>query len=330
MRHSHSQYGHSARTALTCLVLTLMLIPSSAFALEKSSIILQWVPQAQFAGFYMAADKGFYAEEGVDLTIHHGGPDILASEWLETGKAEFATMFLSAALIRRSTLDLVNIGQFVQDSALMLITMTDSKITHPQDLDGKKIGLWSNEFQVQPRALFKRLGLDVTVVPQSSSLDLFLRGGVQAATGMYYNEYHLLLSYGINEAELRPFLFRDTDLNFPEDGIYTLEETANKKPKLCDAIVNATARGWQYAFDHPDETVDVVMQRMLEARIPANRAHQQWMLNVMQDIIATDDGGPLGVLRKTDFERTKAILLEMRFMEHAPMFLDFYRGQIDE
>lgn len=326
MRHKNSSLTHIIKTALTCFVLALMLIPSPALALEKTSIILQWVPQAQFTGFYMAQEKGFYNDAGVDLTIHHGGPDILASEWLETGKAEFATMFLAAALIRRSTLDLVNIGQFVQDSALMLITMADSKITHPQDLDGKKIGLWSNEFQVQPRALFKRLGLDVTVVPQSSSLDLFLRGGVQAATGMLYNEYHLLLSYGIDEHELRPFLFRDTDLNFPEDGIYTLQKTAEAKPELCEAIVTATARGWQYAFENPEEAVDVVMQRMREARIPANRAHQQWMLSTMKDIIATDGGPPLGVLREPDFERTKAILLEMRFMEHAPSFNDFYRG----
>lgn len=299
-----------------------------AGAMEKTSIILQWVPQAQFAGFYMAKDKGFYEEAGIDLEILHGGPDILASEWLEAGKAEFATMFLSTGLIKRETLQVVNIGQFVQHSALMLIVKTDTGITHPRDLDGKKVGLWANEFQIQPRALFKRLGLDVTVVPQTSSLDLFMRGGVQAASGMWYNEYNLLMTYGLDEVELRPFLFRDTDLNFPEDGIYTMEATANEKPELCRAIVAATVKGWKYAFEHPEEALDAVMARMVKERIPANRSHQQWMLARMQDIIMVEEGTPMGVLRMSDYERVKSILQEMRFMDKAPMFPDFYRGPV--
>ncbi len=274
-----------AKAGIIVMTLGLLLIPAPGLALEKASLLLQWLPQAQFAGYYIAKDKGFYAEEGIDLTIIQGGPDILASEWLEAGKTDFATMFLSTGLLKRASIPVINIGQLVQHSALMLITKSSSGITSPKDLDGKKVGLWANEFQIQPRALFKRQGLSVTVVPQSSSLDLFMRDGVQAATGMLYNEYHLLLSYGLDDAELRPFLFSDTELNFPEDGIYTMESTANEKPELCRAVVAASVRGWKYAFDHPEEALDATMTRMVKDKIPANRAHQSWMLYRMRDII---------------------------------------------
>jgi NitT/TauT family transport system substrate-binding protein len=310
------------------VTLCLLLFPGPSHALEKTSIILQWLPQAQFAGFYIAEDKGFYTDEGLDLTIFQGGPDILASEWLETGKVDFATMFLSSGLLKRATLSIVNIGQFVQDSALMLITKTKSGIASPKDLDGKKVGLWANEFQIQPRALFKHLGISVTIVPQSSSLDLFMRGGVQAATGMWYNEYDLLFSYGLDHADLRPFLFRDTELNFPEDGIYTLESTANAKPELCQAIVAATSKGWKYAFEHPEEALNSVMKRMIKEKIPANRAHQSWMLDRMKDIILTDKNLPMGVLQQKDFERVKSILHDTGFMTNDPMFPEFYRGPV--
>lgn len=328
MTRHHPSRSSGIGTVLMAALLTLALFPTAGHALEKASIILQWLPQAQFAGFYMAQDKGYYAEAEVELEIHQGGPDILASEWLEDGKADFATMFLSTGLIKRATMPVVNIGQFVQHSALMLITKTDSRITHPRDLDGKNVSLWANEFEIQPRALFKRLGIDVTVVPQTSSIDLFMRDGVQACSGMWYNEYHLLLSYGMDEAELRPFLFRDTDLNFPEDGIYALEKTANERPELCKAVVQATARGWEYAFAHPDEAVAAVMRRMLQQRIPANRTHQRWMLDRMQDIIKTDGDTPLGVLKQQDYERVKETLLDMGFIRKGPLFPEFYRGPV--
>ncbi len=318
----------AAKAVLLVMALALLLFPGPSFALEKTSIILQWLPQAQFAGFYMAEEKGFYTDEGVSLTMVQGGPDIIASEWLETGKVDFATMFLSTGLLKRATIPIINIGQLVQNSALMLITKADSGMTSPKDLDGKKVGLWANEFQIQPRALFKHLGISVTVVPQSSSLDLFLRGGVQAATGMWYNEYNLLFSYGLDYTDLRPFLFRDTELNFPEDGIYTLETTANEKPELCRAVVAATVRGWKYAFEHPEEALDTVMKRMIKKNIPANRAHQRWMLDRMKDIMITENGAPIGVLRQEDFERVKSVLIDTGFMTNAPMFPEFYRGPV--
>ncbi|WP_247648301.1 ABC transporter substrate-binding protein [Pseudodesulfovibrio sp. zrk46] len=318
---------HSKRI-IPLLILVILLVAANVRAQEQTSIVLQWLPQAQFAGFYMAEDKGLYKEAGLEVEIYHGGPDILASEYLESGKADFATMFLSTGLMKRASLPIVNVGQFVQHSALMLVTLKSSNINSLDDLGGKKIGLWANEFQVQGRALFKRKGINVNIIPQSDSLDLFMRGGVQAASAMWYNEYHTLLNYGLEEDELRPFFYRDFDLDFPEDGIYCLESTADSKPEVVKALVEATARGWMYAFNHPDEAIESVMRRMTEARVPANRAHQRWMLARMENIIYGDDTKSMGILKQAEYERVKDTLIEMDFIDKAPLFPEFYRGPV--
>ncbi|WP_316896882.1 ABC transporter substrate-binding protein [Pseudodesulfovibrio indicus] len=314
------------RLALLGVLLLALILPAPALALEKATLILQWLPQAQFAGFFAAKDLGFYEEEGVDLTLLSGGPDILASEYLESGKAQFATMFLATGIQRRENLPIVNIAQIVQRSALMLIAMKSSGITSFQDLEGRKVGLWANEFQTQARALFRQYGINATVVPQTSSLDLFLRGGVAACSGMWYNEYHTLTTYGLDQSDLQPLFFNDAGLNFPEDGIYCLEKTAEQRPDLCRGLVRATIRGWQYAFAHPEETLDIVMQRMRAAKVPASRVHQRWMLRRMEDIIMSDMDTTLGVLRKEDFESVAKALVDTGFLdEHVP-YEDFYKG----
>nr|WP_321255364.1 ABC transporter substrate-binding protein [uncultured Pseudodesulfovibrio sp.] len=318
----------AACAMLLAVALIIAMSPACAHALDKTSLVLQWLPQAQFAGYFVAKDKGFYEEEGIDLTLIPGGPDVLASEQLDAGNAEFATLFLTTGLQRRPTLPIVNIGQFVQRSALMLIAKKSSCISSFKDLNGKKIGLWGNEFQIQARALFRQMNLKVTVVPQSSSLDLFLRDGVHATSGMWYNEYHTLLTYGLDEEDLQPLFFNDAGLNFPEDGIYCLEQTAANRPDLCQRLVRATIKGWEYTFAHQDEALDIVMHRMQSARVPANRAHQRWMLKRMEDIIMTDEAATMGVLRKDDFERVRQTLLDTGFLDTAPTFEEFYKGAL--
>jgi NitT/TauT family transport system substrate-binding protein len=314
-------------TLIAALILTLALAatPASAQAPDKTSIILQWLPQAQFAGYFVAKDKGFYEEEGIDLDILPGGPDILASDYLEDGRAQFATLFLTTGLQRRETLPLVNIGQIVQHSALMLIAKKSSGIKTFRDLDGRKVGLWANEFQILARALFRRQGITVTVVPQTSSLDLFMRGGVAACSAMWYNEYHTLLTYGLDEDDLQPLFFNDAGLNFPEDGIYCLEKTASERPELCSRLVRATLKGWRYAFAHKDEALDIVLKHMEAAKVPASRAHQRWMLDRMEDVTMADDGA-MGVLRREDFDRVAKALTDTGFMDSVPIYEDFYKG----
>ena len=304
--------------------------PALAAEPVRAALVLQWQPQAQFAGYYVAQAKGFYREAGVDLNIISGGPDVVASRLLTSGQAQFATMFLATGMERRAEgLPLVNLAQLVQRSALMLFVHAGSNIHEPKDLDGKRVGLWDNEFQLQPRALFQRLGVHPVIVPQSNTLSLFLRGGVDAASGMWYNEYHTLLASGLDPEELRVFFYRDMDLNFPEDGLYSLEKTLAADPALCRAVAQASLRGWEYAFAHPEEALDVVQTRQREAHLPTNRAHQRFMLARMRDVIlgqAADHVPPLGVLSRADFDRVAETLTRQGLLHARPSFADFYKG----
>ena len=258
----------------------------------------------------MAYEKGFYRERGLDVKILRGGPQRPPSEMLAQGRADFGTMQLTAAIVRRARgLKLVDICQLSQHSALMLVAKRSSGIIEPEDINGKKVGVWGEDFRGQLDAFFRKYHLKVHTVPQGTTLNLFLRGGVDVASAMWYNEYHLLLNAGLNPEELTAFFLAAHGLNFPEDGIYCLERTYKERPRVCRAFVQGTIAGWQYAFAHPEEALDIVMKYVDEAHVPTNRVHQQWMLERMRTmILAAGPRGPIGGLDPDDYYRAAATL----------------------
>ena len=296
-------------------------------ALKKATFIPQWVPQAQFAGYYMAKELGIYKRYGIDLTILTGGPDRAAAEFLRDGMADFATLWLSKGIQMRSEgIKVLNIGQMLQRSALMLVTKKKSGIRHPKQMEGKKVGLWGADFQIQPLAFFRKYNVNVKIIRQSYSVNLFLRDGVDVASAMLYNEYHTIIDAGINEDELVPFFFHEHALNFPEDGIYTLEDTYVKDPDLCRAFVRASVEGWRYAFANPDKAVALVLQNLRQEHLPAQRVHQKWMLEKIRDLtMPQKDLTTIGKLHPADFETVTRVLKSSGLIETPPSYGSFYR-----
>jgi len=295
--------------------------------LRKASFIPQWSPQAQFAGYYVAYEKGFYKDFGIDLEMIQGGPHRSSSETLERGEATFATMWLCDAIQRKFRgVKLVNVAQIMQRSALMLVAKKSSGINRPEDLNGKKMSIWRADFQIQPRAFIKKYNLNVKIIPQSYTINLFLRDGVHVASAMWYNEYHTIINAGLDPEELTAFFFYEHGLNFPEDGIYTLERTLNKDPELVKAFIKASIKGWLYAFENKNEALEIVMKYMAKAKVPVNKIHQKWMLDRMKDLVMprNEKDPPIGVLRQQDFSLVAGELQAMGLIRSIPDFSGFY------
>jgi NitT/TauT family transport system substrate-binding protein len=187
--------------------------------------------------------------------------------------------------------------------------------------------LWPGDFQIQPRAFLKKYDLRVKVIPQNYSVNLFLRDGIDVASAMWYNEFHTIINSGINPDELTAFFFYEHGLNFPEDGIYTLESAFQEDPHLCCAFVKASLEGWLYAFSHPEEALDIVLKYMTQAKIPANRVHQRWMLMRMKDLILSPDNQrDIGILKDSDYELVARELKKTGVVKEIPDFASFFKN----
>jgi NitT/TauT family transport system substrate-binding protein len=292
---------------------------------EKATLILQWEPQAQFAGYYMALEKGFYRDHGLDVEVIPGGPAIDPVKYLQAGKADFATSFLTGAITSAARgVPLVDVAQVVNRSSLMIVARR-SAIKDRDDLDGQRVSLWGQGFRAAYLGYFATAGLEPRIVPQYYSVNLFLQGGVVACAAMEYNEYHSIMQAGVDARELTTFFMRDVGFGFPEDGIYALAATARERPRVCREFAAASLEGWEYARQHPDEAVDSVMAHAAAAHVPTNRVHQRWMLDHILAAIypGEHETWQTGVLARADYERVKAIMIGEGLITGAPTYERF-------
>jgi len=307
----HKNRPHRKQHSLTAVMSALFIacvialpVGAAETSLKNASLMPMWSPQAQFAGYYVALDTGIYARHGIDLKILRAGPGCSPAESLEKGTADFAILWLTTALQHRSAgTELINLAQIVQRSSMMLISKKTAGIETIDDMDGKKVGMWEGYVSLPLRTLFAEHRIKVREVRQSHTVNLFLRGGIDVTSAMWFNEYHTILNSGIDPEELNVIFLRDQGMNFIEDGIYTMEKTLRKDPALAAAFVDASLEGWRYAFDHPDEAVDIVIKHMREAHLPANKSHQKWMLERMRDLMMPVNAqGTIGHLMEQDYE----------------------------
>jgi NitT/TauT family transport system substrate-binding protein len=226
--------------------------------------------------------------------------------------------------MRSRGVPIVHVAQIVRRSSLLLLARSASGIRAPADLNGKKVGVWEGDFLLQPQIFFDENDLDVRAIPIGSTVNLFLRGGTDATVAMWYNEYHTILNAGVEPGELVTFFFRDYGLDFPEDGIYCREDTARERPELVERFVDASLEGWEYAFAHPAEAVDLVLAKMENAKLPTSRVHQDWMLARMRDLMLADGAArPTGELSDADYARVAAALRQRHWIDRVPGFDEF-------
>ncbi|MDR3517715.1 MAG: ABC transporter substrate-binding protein [Azospirillaceae bacterium] len=289
---------------------------STAQAADKLTLQLKWVTQAQFAGYYVALDKGFYKEAGLDVTIKPGGPDIAPPQVIAGGGADVVVDWMPSALATREKgVPLVNIAQTFTKSGLELTCRKDSGIKTPVDFKGKTLGVWfgGNEYPFlswMDKLGYKTSGTDsdITVLKQGFNVDPILQKQAACISTMTYNEYWQIIDAGVPASDLLVFKYEDQGVATLEDGLYTLESTL-KDPKAVDRLarfVKASMAGWQYAVDHQPEAVKIILDN--DASGAQTEHHQSQMLGEIAKLIAGNPKG-LGYLDPAAYDRTVSILM---------------------
>ncbi|WP_299873034.1 ABC transporter substrate-binding protein [uncultured Sulfitobacter sp.] len=284
-----------------------------AQAADDVTLQLKWVTQAQFAGYYVALDKGFYEEEGLDVTIKPGGPDIAPTQVLAGGGADVTVEWMPAALsAREKGLNMVNIAQPFKSSGMMLTCRKDAGIASTDDFKGKTLGVWffGNEFPFL--SWMSQLGIPTTggadgveVLKQGFNVDPLLQQQAACVSTMTYNEYWQVIDAGLSPDDLQVFKYEDQGVATLEDGLYVLEENL-ADPAFEDRMVRfvrASMKGWKYAEENPDEAADIVLEN--DASGAQTEKHQRRMMGEVAKLTA----GSNGALDVADYERTVASLL---------------------
>ena len=283
----------------------------------------QWLHQAQFAGFYVAHKKGFYNNYGIDVRIQMGGPDNPSSVALQNNKANFVTMFLTSALreIDKES-KIVNIAQLSQKSSMLLVAKKSKGITQIKDLNGKRIGLWVNDFREPSITFLNKNNIKATIVPISWTVNVLNQDVVDVMNMMIYNEFDILINTGINQNELTIFPLADLGVNIPEDGIYCLKDYYNQNQELCHDFAEASMEGWNYALNHEEETLSIVLEYLREAHLPANIPHQRWMLKKVKEAVLAKPE-QYGKLTEKDYNSAINMLIENGVISKSVPYKDF-------
>ena len=282
-------------------------------AADDVKLQLQWVTQAQFAGYYVALDKGFYAAEDLNVTILPGGPDIAPPQVLAGGGADAMLNWMPSALAAREKgLPVVNIAQPFKSSGLMLTCWKDTGIKSPADFKGKTIGVWfyGNEYPFLSWMSQEGISTEggdngVTVLRQGFNVDPLLQRQADCISTMTYNEFGQVLDAGVSEDELITFKYEDQGVATLEDGIYALEGNL-QDPAFADKMVRfvrASMKGWKYAEANPAEAANIVLDN--DESGAQTEAHQVRMMGEIAKLTA----GSNGTLDPADYERTVATLM---------------------
>ena len=288
----------------------------SSHAAEKVTIQLKWVTQAQFAGYYVAQDKGYYQAAGLAVTIKPGGPDIAPPQVIAGGGADVIIDWMPSALASREKgVALVNIAQIFKKSGMMLTCRKDSGIKSPSDFRGKTLGVWFYGNEYPFLSWMSKLGIPTTggsngvkVLRQGFNVDPILQKQAECVSTMTYNEYWQVVDAGLSPSELIVYKYEEQGVATLEDGLYVLEDNLKNAAFVSKMgrFLRASIKGWKYAGDHPDEAADIVLEN--DDTGAQTEKHQRRMMREISKLLGNQPQG-VGYLVPGDYERTVEVLM---------------------
>src|SRR5579885_1785656 len=297
--------------------------------LTNISIQLQWVPQAQFAGYYAAQDLGYYKAAGLNVKLLNGGPQIVPGQVVAAGRAQFGVNWLTALLAARDTgTQLVDIAQVFARSGMTQLTWKSSGISTIADMKGKKVANWLGGDQYELFAALTKAGMDpaqnkgVTIVQQPFDMNLFLNHQVDAASAMTYNELAQVLEtknpktgklYTLSD--LNVIKMQNVGTGMLEDGLFSTAKWLSSSANQAIAVkfIAASLQGWIYCRDHVSDCVNMTLKE--GPTLP--KGHQTWQMNEVNKLIWPNTSG-IGIMNTADYKRTAQIAQQFGVISKAP------------
>ena len=258
-------------------LISLLAMTHTVKAQEETIVFTpQWTAQAQFAGYYVAEAMGFYSEAGLDVRIEHPSATSSAMSRLHSGRCQATTLTLCQAM---ETVDegtpLVNILQTSMNNAMVIVSARNQD---PLTQKGARVGIWSVGFGQLAICMSNKEHLDYEWIRFAQNVNLFVSGALDATVAMSYNEYYQLMQAGVEMTDTNVYRFCDHGYNVQEDGVYMTWDYYEKHKEQALRFAEASRRGWEWAAEHPDETLDIVMQYVEKDRVATNRVMQKLML----------------------------------------------------
>lgn len=304
---------------------------------EKMTLQLRWLPQAQFAGYYVAAAKGYYKAEGLDVVILPGGPNVNTLQSAKRQQTDVVVQHLTDALVgREAGAGLVNIGQIFSRSGLMLTCKKSSGIETTKDFKGKTLGVWmggtESAFLGWMIKLGYKPGTDIKVLKQGYNIDPLLNNQAACISTMLYNEYLQVLDAGLKETELTRFFYEDQGVATLEDGLYVLEDRLKDPAFVARTakFLRASLKGWKDAVKNPDEAAKILVDGDKTGNMVFKLQKRQ-MENVSK-LIGNPDNAKFGFMDQAAYNRTVKILMaggENALLKNDPGNAGFSRAVWD-
>lgn len=311
----------------TVVILALLLF-SAALSAQKMTFVAHWIPQAQFAGYYVALQKGFYAGEGLDVDINHvsSTSSKTSLDILTAGGADICSMQLIQALAARSGgVPIVNVLQTSQNSGLMCVS--HEPLPRLADISGRRVGRWKSGFSEIADMFCNDYGVEVEWVPFINSINLFVSGAVDATLCYSYSEYLQLVFATGGIPDGNAVRFSQLGYNYPEDALFVTEEFYKAHPTMLDKFLRASRKGWDYARENRDEALDIVVEVMKQNGIACNRTLQRMMLDevLALQVNATSRKADWSRIDEDLFNSLNDSLIGLGLMDAPVNYKDFIR-----
>ena len=295
-------------------ILTLLVLTGSA---QNDVLVFtpQWTAQAQFAGYYVAEAKGFFREAGVNVRIEHPSSTQPAMSRLRKNQCQATTLQLCQAMeIVDEGTPLVNILQTSMNNSMVIVS---SRGKDPLTQKGARVGIWSVGFGQLAICMSIKEGLDYEWIRFAQNINLFVAGALDATLAMSYNEYYQLIQAGIEMTDKNVYRFCDHGYNVQEDGVYMTRAYYDKHRAQAEKFAQACRKGWEWAAEHPEETLDIVMKYVQKDRIATNRVMQRLMLReVLRLQVDRESKKREFRLRPDMVKQASRLMLENNMLEH--------------